>query len=450
MKDFLEPESVAVIGASSDPHKGGYAIVSNLRETLRERVYPVNPRSREVCGLPSFRSVTDLPERPELAIVFVPADSVPGVVEECAAKGIRRVIIQSGGFAETGERGLALQNRCVEIAGRSNMRLWGPNCMGFVNGRSGLVASFMHTRAWKGRLRGGDVSLIVQSGMLSAGFLIQIMQEGYFGISKACSIGNRCDVNECDLLEYFREDPDTGVVAMYLESIADVNRFRRAAASLGKPLLLLKGGTSSRGAQAARSHTGSLAENAAVAEGLFRQLGIHRAYDFLELADLTKALTLWRGKRGGRNIGVATFSGASATVSADHLVRQRMNVPLLGEESRRVLAGIFPEWAEFENPIDLWPAVERAGRMKAYRTGIEVLVNDPCVDSIFVHAYLDPVVMEELLAGLEMLWSTTKAAALWVIGHSDSIRSVRNEVEPMGIPVYTEIGRAVRALSLLA
>lgn len=449
MKGFLEPESVAVIGASSDPKKGGYALISNLKETFPKRLYPVNPRSLEICGLPCFSSVMDLPETVELAIIFVPSDSVPEILEGCGSKGIHRVMIQSAGFAETGRRGVALQNRCMEIAKRSNIRLWGPNCMGVVNGRSGMVASFMRTDAWKGRLRPGDVSLIVQSGMLSAGFLVQIMQEGYFGISKACSIGNRCDVNECDLLEYFRDDPDTSVVAMYLESIAEVGRFRRAVSSLHKPLLLLKGGTSSRGAEAARSHTGSLAQNSAVAEGLFRQLGIHRAYDFLELADFTKAMTFWREKRGGKAVGVATFSGASATVSADHLIQQGMSVPRLSEGARRVLAEIFPSWAEFENPIDLWPAIERTGRMDAYRIALEVLMNEPRVDAIFVHAYVDPSLIEDFLGGLHVLQSTRKAAALWVIGDANCFRTLQGRVEGMGIPVFTEIGRAVKALGLL-
>jgi acetate---CoA ligase (ADP-forming) len=449
MKRFIEPESVAVIGASSDPKKGGYAIVDNLKERFAERLYPVNPKAREICGLPCFRSVMDLPEAVDLAIVFVPSDSVPDVLEECGKKGIQRVMIQSAGFAETGERGLVLQRRCVEIGKRYGIRLWGPNCMGVVNGPSGMVASFM-SHGWKGRLRSGDVSLIVQSGMLAAGFLLQVMQEGYFGISKACSIGNRCDVNECDLLEYFKDDADTGVVAMYLESVSDVGRFRRAVASLHKPVLLLKGGISSRGALAARSHTGTLAQDSALAEGLFRQLGIHRAFDFLELADLAKGLSRWRGKRGGKGIGVATFSGASGIVSADHLIRQGMSVPFLGDQSKRALAGIFPPWAKFDNPLDLWPAIERSGWRNAYGTGLEVLMNEPSVDGVFVHAYVDSTMMEDLLEAVGVLRTTKKAAALWLIGDVNCIRAVHGRVEDIGIPVYTEIGPAVKAFSLLA
>ena len=450
MKSFLQPESVAVIGASSDPRKGGYAIVSNLKEKFSERLYPVNPGSREICGLPCFRDVTDLPEPVELAIIFVPSESVPDVLEGCASKGIRRVMIQSAGFAETGKRGLELQNRCKEIAEKANMRLWGPNCMGIVNGCSGMVASFIRTDAWQGRLRCGDVSLIVQSGMLSAGFLVQIMNEGYFGVSKACSIGNRCDVNECDLLEYFRDDPETAVVAMYLESVSDAARFRKAVTALNKPVLLLKGGTTSRGADAARSHTASLAQDSALAEGFFRQIGIHRAFDFLELADLTKAVTLWKGKTGGKRIGVVTFSGASATVATDHLIQQGMEVPFLSEQCKSALAQIFPSWAEIENPVDLWPAIERTGRMSAYRTALEAIIDESCVDAIFVHAYVDSTILEPLSEALEVLQHTGKAAALWVIGDASAIKMLRTRVEAMQIPLFTEIVRAVRAISLLA
>ncbi|RJR33786.1 MAG: hypothetical protein C4576_27800 [Desulfobacteraceae bacterium] len=450
MKGFLQPESVAVIGASSDPNKGGYAIVRNLKEKLSERLYPVNPGCREVCGLPCFGDVRDLPEPVELAIVFIPSESVPKVLEGCASTGIQRVMIQSAGFAETGPRGLALQNRCREIAERANMRLWGPNCMGVVNGSTGLVASFLRTDAWVGKLTRGEVSLIVQSGMLSAGFLVQIMQEGYFGVSKACSIGNRCDVNECDLLEYFRDDPETSTVAMYLESISNVNRFRKAVTALNKPVILLKGGTTSRGADAARSHTASLAQDPAVAEGFFRQLGIHRAFDFLELADLTKALTLWKTKKGGKRVGVVTFSGASATVSADHLIQRGMDVPLLSEKGKKALAEIFPSWAEIENPVDLWPAIERTGRMSAYAAALRVIMREPGLDAIFVHAYVDQTILEPLAEALKVLRETGKAAALWVIGEASAVRMLRSRVEAMHIPLYTEIGRAAGAFALLA
>lgn len=450
MKKFLEPQSVAVIGASADPIKGGYALVSNLKEKFQERLYPVNPRISRVCGVPCFKSVLELPEPVDLAIVFVPASIVPEVLEQCSLRGIDRVMVQSAGFAETGEQGLGLQARCLEIAGRSGMRLWGPNCMGVVNGRSGMVASFLRTEVWKGYLREGDVSLIVQSGMLSAGFLVQVMREGYFGLSKACSIGNRADVNECDLLEYFQKDPDTAVVAMYLESIADVRRFRRVVRALQKPVVLLKGGITPQGASVARSHTASLAQDGALAEGFFRQLGVHRAYDFLEMMDLTRALALWKEKKGGPRIGVITFSGASGTVATDHIIQEGMSLSDLSDKSMTALAGVMPPWAVVRNPVDLWPAVERVGRRKAYGTALQGFAEDPGVDAIYVHVYVDPTILQEILDSLAPLRSLRKPIALWAIGDPPSFRPLRDRVEPMGVPVFSEIRGGVRALKLMA
>jgi len=446
----LEPKSVAVLGASADPLKGGYALVSNLKERFPERLYPVNPRSVEVCGLRSFKSVMELPEAVDLAVVFVPASSVPAILEECGFRGIRRVMIQSAGFAETGERGLALQQECLAIARRFGMRLWGPNCMGVVNGQSGMVASFMRPEIWRGHLKAGDVSLIVQSGMLSAGFLVQVLREGYFGLSKACSIGNRCDVNECDLLEYFSGDPHTAVVAMYIESVADVPRFRSAVLSLHKPIVLVKGGTTPEGAVAARSHTASLAQNALLAEGFFRQLGIHRAFDFLEMMDLARALTLWKGRNKAKKIGVLSFSGASGIVATDHIIHHGMRLAALSSKTVEALETIFPPWMRPEHPVDIWPAIERVGRKKAYSVALEALVQDPQVEGIYLHLYVDSTILQEVFDFVSPLRGAKKPAAIWVIGDTQCFRALRDQVEPLGIPVYTEVQRGALALALMA
>ena len=175
MDRFMNPKSVAVIGASEDPRKGGYALVSNLKEKFPERLYPVNPAASEICGLPVFKSVKDLPEPVDLAVIFIPAAAVPEAMEACGKKGISRVMIQSAGFAEIGPQGIALQEACVRVAKKYRMRVWGPNCMGMVNGSTGMVASFMRPDIWRGYLKPGKVSLVAQSGMLSAGFMIQIL-----------------------------------------------------------------------------------------------------------------------------------------------------------------------------------------------------------------------------------------------------------------------------------
>ena len=446
MDRFMNPRSVAVIGASEDRRKGGYALVSNLKEKFPERLYPVNPAASEICGLPVFKNVEDLPEPADLAVIFIPAAAVSAVMDACGKKGIARIMIQSAGFAETGDQGIALQEACVQLAKKYRMRVWGPNCMGVINGSTGLVASFMKPDIWRGHLKPGKVSLVVQSGMLSAGFLIQVLKEGFFGLSKACSIGNRCDVNESDLLEYFAEDRETEVVAMYLESIIDVSRFRRAMSRLRKPVVILKGGMSEEGARAARSHTGSLAGDGRLTEGFLRQMKIHRAADFFELVDMARGLSLWQGREGGRRIGVVTFSGASGIVASDHFADLGMTLAPLSPETLRTLQTVFPPWMAPQNPVDVWPAIERVGQ-KAFEVAIKAILADSQVDALYLHLYIDRDILAQGVGFLERLKGSKKPTAIWVIGDPLCFRAVRDIVEPLGTPVFTELARGARVLS---
>jgi acyl-CoA synthetase (NDP forming) len=446
MDRFINPKSVTVIGASEDRRKGGYALVSNLKERFPERLYPVNPGASEVCGLRAFSGVSDLPETVDLAVIFVPARSVPEVMEACGEKGISRIIIESAGFAEAGPQGVALQEACVVVARRYGMRVWGPNCMGVINGRTGMVASFMKPDIWRGHLKPGNVSLIVQSGMLSAGFLIQILKAGFFGLSKACSIGNRCDVNESDLLEYFAGDPQTEVIAMYLESIIDVLRFRAAISRLRKPVVLLKGGTSAEGARAAQSHTGSLAGDALLTEGFLRQMRIHRATDFFEMVDITRGLSLWQGRGKGRRIGIVTFSGASGIVASDHFAGLGMTLAPLSPETLRTLKTIFPSWMRPQNPVDMWPAIERVGQ-KAFEIAIKAILADPQVDALYLHLYMDWGILQQGVGFLDNLRASKKPTAIWIIGEPECFRKIRDLVEPLGTPVFTDLARGALVLS---
>ena len=446
MDRFMNPKSVAVIGASEDRRKGGYALVSNLKQKFPERLYPINPGASEICGIHALKRVDDLPETVDLAVIFVPARSVPEVMEACGEKGISRIIIESAGFAEAGPQGVALQEACVLMGRRYGMRVWGPNCMGVVNGGTGMVASFMRPDIWRGHLRPGNVSLIVQSGMLSAGFLIQILKAGFFGLSKACSIGNRCDVNESDLLEYFAGDPQTQVIAMYLESIIDVSRFRAAISRLRKPVVLLRGGTSVEGARAAQSHTGSLAGNALLTEGFLRQMKIHRATDFFEMVDITRGLSLWQGRGKGRRIGIVTFSGASGIVASDHFADLGMTLAPLSPETLRTLKTIFPPWMQPQNPVDVWPAIERVGQ-KAFEVAIKAMLADPQVDALYLHLYMDWGILEQGVGFLDSLRGSRKPTAVWMIGEPECFRKIRDGVEPFGTPVFTDLARGALVLS---
>ena len=450
MHKFFYPDGVIVVGASADPLRVGYGLTANVMAGFKDRCFPVNPKYDEIEGAPCYPTVSDVPEDVDLAVLFIPARFVPETLRECGRKGIRRVIIQSAGFAETGPEGQALQRECLAVAREYGQRLWGPNCMGYVNGQNRTVVSFMRPQVWQHALRPGGVSLIVQSGMLAAGYLMQILSENYFGLNLACSIGNKADVNESDILEYLAEDPHTDVVAMYLESIVDVPRFRAAVKRLDRPVILLKGGTSDLGAKAAQSHTASLAGNTEVSEGFFRQLGIHRANDFMEMMDLTKGLVQWKGKAGGRRLAVVTFSGAAGIVASDHIVRENMTLARLSPRTLERLREVYPPWMPPENPLDLWPSIERNGMQRVYEAVIPALLEDDGVEGIHYHIHATPQFMKEQLKYLAPLKQATKPVAFWLIGDSSCFREFREGVEALGASAYVEIGRGVKALAMKA
>jgi len=450
MERFFYPRSVAVVGASPDRRKGGNAIFCNLKISLSAGLYPINPRYGEIEGIGCLPSVSDLPDAVDLVIAFIPAPSIPALIDECGRKGIRRVMIQSAGFAETGEAGRLLQERCKAVAKAYGIRLWGPNCMGVINGYTRFVASFMRPFIWEHNLKAGGVSVIVQSGMLAAGFLMQVISQGCFGLSKACSIGNRSDVNESDILEYLRDDQSTKVVGLYLESIADIPRFRKAVKTLGKPIVLLKGGISPFGAKAALSHTASLAEDAAVAEGFFRQLGIERAYDIMQLTDFLKALNGGNYyKKAGKGVAVVTFSGAAGIVTADHISRAGLELARLGSETTEAISKIFPQWMRPDNPVDIWPSLEQHPRSLTYSVILKALLEDLSVDAVFLHVFADPDPDGEYDLFLDSIGRVEKPVVGWMIGDATYFRGLKEKMEEKGILVYDEIGRGVEVLRLL-
>jgi len=287
---FFEPRGIALIGASANPLKGGYSILKNLMAGFRGNIYPVNPAYGEINGLKCYASILQVPDPIDFAIIFVPAEPTLNVATECAARGLPGVMVQSAGFAEVGGKGKALQKELQTIGRKSGMRIWGPNCMGLVDAVKHHVFSFVSPAIWDDGLVPGKVSFIVQSGMLSAGFLMDIMSHGTMGISKACSIGNKADVDECDLLEYLIDDPDTSAVGLYLESTNDGKRFLDLCRRSSKPIVVLKGGKSEKGARAALSHTASVAGDRSIMSGALAQAGAIEAVDFIQLMDLCRTL----------------------------------------------------------------------------------------------------------------------------------------------------------------
>ena len=450
MEFFFKPRGIAVIGASANPAKGGYFILHNLMKGFKGGIYPVNPSYTEIQGLPCYSSVLKVPDPVELAIIFVPAAMVPAVLQECAQRGIRGVMIESGGFAESSEQGQQFQDRIVDIHRETGIRIWGPNCMGLVDAVRGSVFSFVLPTIWENGLDPGTVSLIVQSGMLTAGFLIDIMSNGVMGISKACSIGNKADVNECDILEYLIDDADTGTIGLYLESISDGRRFMDLCRQAEKPIVVLRGGKSQKGAEAALSHTASLAGNGAVVSGALSQVGVVEAHDFKQMMDLCRTLADYAdiGPLPHRRIVILTMSGAAGIVSSDFIEAHGLEVADLSADTVEALKEVFPGWMPVSNPVDLWPAVELHGRQKAYTKAFEAVCADPGVDAILFHAFVGGDVFRPKLSTLvEMAEKAGKPIFGWVMGKRTEAHQLQIEAKKLGLPIFGELYRAVECMA---
>ena len=451
MEFFFNPEGIALIGASANHNKGGFSILNNLMRGFKGNIYPVNPRYEEIEGLKCYRSIAETPDPVDLAIIFVPARATLAAVKECAARGIPGVMIQSSGFAESGDRqGKAFQDELIQIRQQSGMRLWGPNCMGLVDAVNGQVFSFVAPSIWEQGLVAGKVSLIVQSGMLSAGFLIDLMTHGTMGISKACSIGNKVDVNECDLMQYLIDDPDTDTICLYLESIEDGHRFLELCRRSDKPIVVLKGAKSLKGAKAAMSHTASMAGNHAVVSAALAQAGVVEADGFRQLMDLGRTLCRYpkiNSPDNGR-VAVLTFSGAAGIVSSDFIENQGLQLAELSESSLEILREIFPEWMPVSNPVDLWPAIERNGPEVAWKKAFETVSNDPNVDAIFFHVFVGGFSGQTDISPLvDIAQGAGKPVFGWLLGKHPEAREFMIHANQINVPVFKEIGRAVECMA---
>ncbi len=292
MNFFFDPSSIAVIGASPDAAKGGNILVKNLLAGFDGAIYPVNPKYDTVEDLTCYPSVRAIPARVDLAIMLIPSSRVLQHLEDCIDAQVPGVIIESGGFAEGGPEGKKIQSELTRRAKETGIRIWGPNCMGIVDGRKNRAFSFMHPHILKAGLVPGDVSLVVQSGVLASTYVDEILSNGLMGISKICSIGNKADVNECDVLAYLLEDSQTRIVGFYLESFSEGARFLDLCRRSDKPIVILKGGKSIKGARAAMSHTASLAGNYRVISGALAQVGVFEARDFKQLIDFCRTCAL--------------------------------------------------------------------------------------------------------------------------------------------------------------
>src|SRR5512143_1967092 len=313
LKTFVEPRRVVLVGARRS-FGFGYGIPLFLqKQGWGNRLYLVNPAGGELHGQTVYKRVQDVPSPVDLAIVIVPAEAVPGAMEEIGERGVRNVIVETAGFAETGERGMALQEGVKAIAMRYGMRVIGPNCVGVVNAENRFSSIEVIDEA----LTLGPISIIAQSGVFG-NILLDHLPQCDLSISKAVTLGNRVDVDESDLLDYFESDPKTRVIMVYLEGTANGRRLMGSLARVTKkkPVLILKSRRTEAGKRATASHTGSLSGEDRLYRAAFSQTGAIRAESLSQLVDLARVFTTQPLARGNR-LGIITTSGSLGALSAD-------------------------------------------------------------------------------------------------------------------------------------
>ena len=449
MDCFFNPQSVALVGASKK--RTGANMVHNLKNGFQGRIYPINPNYEELDALPCYASLEQVPGEVDLAVVLVPARLLPQLLRDCAAKKVKGVIIQSAGFAEAGNEGQALQQECLAIAREHGIRLWGPNCMGIVDVFKRHFFTFMDPSDTAILNNAGHITLVVQSGMLSAAFLVDLADRRSITVNKVCSIGNKCDVDECDLLPALIADENTHCIALYLESLPRGRLFLELAAASPKPIVVLKAGNSAQGAQAAVSHTASLAGDARLTLGLLKDAGVFLAKDFHHMVDLARSLAMAPHLPEDVRVAVMTFSGGAGIVTCDLLDQHGVAMAELSSSTVDALKEIYPPWMQPANPIDIYPAMERVGRMEAFYAGAQAALNDPQVDLLLIHHFIGLGDKDLSLERLKkMAERSGKVVAFWGFGFDAASCKFEHEADRLGIPAYRELERAVESLSVAA
>jgi acyl-CoA synthetase (NDP forming) len=384
LRAVLNPRSVAIIGASENPNKiGGRPLLFLSRFGYRGKVYPINPKRTEAQGFKTYPDFAALPEVPEIALIVVPGDLAMQAVEEAARAGVKVAIVMASGFGETAlPEAQAQQRRMKELADETGMRVIGPNSQGLANFASGAVLSFS-TMFLEAKPQDGPVGIVSQSGGMSV-VPYGLLRNRGIGVRHVHATGNDCDVSVGELACALAEDPDLKLLLLYLETIRDadaVAQMARIARERKLPVIALKSGRTAAGQEAARSHTGALANEDRVVDAFFEQHGIWRAQNMNELVQATELyLKGWRPK--GRSLVVVSNSGAVCVMAADAATAVGMPMAGLSEGTRQALNAVLPSFATTTNPVDITAALLSNSRL--FSDILPVLARDPAADAFLI------------------------------------------------------------------
>ena len=441
LESFFKPKTIAVVGASKNSTKIGHAVLKNILISDYEcDVYPINPNEKEILGQKCYKKVTNAPGIIDLVIISVPAKIVPQIMSDCVNKKVKNVIIISSGFSEIGNH--ELENEIKKIIKNKDMRVLGPNVMGYKNSANGLDASFVF-----GYARKGNLSLISQSGALGIG-MIHLANSEFVGISKIIGVGNKIDIDDDDLIDYFAQDPDTKVVGLYIEAVKEGREFMNSIKRCKKPVLIVKAGITEAGARATASHTGSMAGSDKIYDAAIKQAGGIRCRDVVEMFDTARALA-GQPPAPGNRIGIITNGGGFGILLTDACVENGLVVPKLSKKTYKKIDKILPDIVKPNNPIDL---TGDAGFYR-YEATTKVLLEDPNIDGIIVASvhggYARP--REFTCAILKMVRERKlheeykkPILATWVGGKE--FEDMVMDLKSAGVPIYPSSWRIARSM----
>ncbi len=436
---LFNPGSVAVVGASPSEGKVGRVLLENILSSgFPGRVYAVNPKHQEVLGIPCYPSVMDIPEIPQMAVIAVPAPHVETILEECGKKGVEVAVIISAGFKEMGGEGYERENSLRKTAEKFGIRVLGPNCLGLADTFTPINATFAAYPP-----RQGKVAFISQSGALCTAAL-SWANETHFGFSRFVSLGNKMDLDESDMLETFRNDENTLVIAAYLEGISDGSRFLEVASAVTreKPVIVFKAGTTQAGARAASSHTGTLAGSEKAYSAAFRKCGILRAGTVEELFQLSRGLVLRRPPDGDR-VAIITNAGGPGIIASDAVENGGLHMATFSERTIEMLREKLPPAANIYNPVD----VLGDAKEDRYRLALQAVLEDPLVDSALV--ILTPQAMTRVRETAEVVAehaSRTHKTVLAVFMGGKEAEEAERILRSGGVPNFRFPEEAVRVL----
>lgn len=441
---LLSPSSIAVIGASSTQGKVGHDILSNLLiQGYKGRVFAVNPKGGTILGCQAYKTLKELPEPAEMAIIAIPAAGVPQILKECAEVGTKNIVVITAGFKETGkEEGRVLEKDVQKIATEHGLNVIGPNCLGILRPSIGLNASFA-----KNVPPAGNVALISQSGSTAVAIMDQSPHLG-FGFSTVLSIGNKTVLSEIDYLQMCAEDDETAVIALYLESLEEGAAFLEVASKIAKrkPIVLIRAGTTEQGRRAAQSHTGALASGDRGLDGICAQAGIRLAHTMEEFIDCITVLSC-QPPLLSRRIAIITNAGGLGILATDAASRVGLQLPQPSEKGCEELRASLPESASVKNPID----IIGDAKTDRYEAALKVCRDDAGIEGIVV--LLTPQIMTPCADIADAVIRETRHSKLIPVTTcfmgGDVVHEAHVKLRASGIPTFSTPERAVRALHCL-